>query len=105
MKTDTSQLIDAAINNLWLRRRYVADEITIDLALLVREADQKQLSAIWWRGKPASIIGVDVNGNFVLSCAGGEVKLWHHIQGKTLFLSKSHREFIQGLENDPNAIT
>jgi hypothetical protein len=41
MKIDTSQLIDTAINNLWLRRRYVADEITIDLALLVREADQK----------------------------------------------------------------
>ena len=105
MKTDISQLIEAAINNLWLRRRYVADEIIIDLVLLVREADQKQLNAVWWRDKPTSIIGVDINGNFVLSSAGGEVKLWHHIQGKTIFLSKSVREFIQGLENDPNTIT
>ncbi len=105
MKTDISQQIETAIKNLWFRRRYVTDEISIDLALLVREADQKQLSATWWQEKPASIVGVDINGNFVLICTGGEIKLWHHAQGKALFLSKSLREFIRGLENDPNAIT
>lgn len=60
------------------------------------------LVAEWWRGKEASIIGADVNGNFFLRHSDGSVRYWEHTKRSALVVAKSVKEFASRLREDHN---
>lgn len=60
------------------------------------------LIAPWWRGKEASIIGADVDGNFFLRCSDGGVRYWRHADQSEVLVAKSVKEFASGLRGDPS---
>jgi len=60
------------------------------------------LIAKWWRGKSATIVGVDVDGNFFLSHSDGSVRYWEHSRGSLTMVAKSVREFCSMLREDSN---
>lgn len=60
------------------------------------------LIAEWWRGKEATIIGADVNGNFFLRHCDGSVRYWDHSKRSDVVVAKSVKEFASGLREDHN---
>ena len=62
------------------------------------------LMAPWWRGKEASLVGADVNGNFFLRCSDGSVRYWQHSEQSDLLVAKSVKKFASGLRGDRNDI-
>jgi hypothetical protein len=60
------------------------------------------LIAEWWRGKAASIIAVDVNGNFFLLHCDGSVRYWEHSKRSDVVVAKSVEEFARRLREDHN---
>jgi hypothetical protein len=60
------------------------------------------LVARWWRGKSATIVGVDVDGNFFIGHSDGSVRFWEHSRKVDTFVAKSVREFCSMLREDTN---
>jgi hypothetical protein len=60
------------------------------------------LVAKWWRGKQVSIVGVDVNGNFLLRHSDGSVRYWEYAKGSDSVVAKSVKEFASKLREDSN---
>jgi len=90
--------IDRAIRRLWPHRTFRHGTRTITIAILIREKDRRPLTAPWWRGKQVSIIGVDLDGNFLLRHCDGSVRYWdHHSQSDTV-VAASVREFVERIE-------
>jgi len=87
--------LDRAVTSLGVRRTFRKDGWTIELAALVRTADWRPLDAPWWRGKEVCIIGVDLEGNFLLRHCDGTVRYWQHRERNDLIVAKSVREFAQ----------
>ncbi len=55
------------------------------------------LIATWWRGKQATIIGADVDGNFFLRHCDGSVRYWEHSSKSETVVAKSVKEFTTAL--------
>ena len=87
----------AAVNRLHYRRHVLVDGSVVELVLLVHPDGQRPLQAEWWSGKEASIIGVDISGNFVLRCSDGSVVYWSHRDAKATVVAPSVREFIASI--------
>jgi len=62
------------------------------------------LVAHWYSGKQASILAVDVDGNFFLRLSGGAVSYWNHAAKKSVEISPSVREFVSQLRGDTNGV-
>ena len=60
------------------------------------------LVAHWYRGKAASILAVDVDGNFFLRHCSGAVLYRNHVAETTTEVSGSVREFVSQLREDIN---
>lgn len=60
------------------------------------------LVAKWWRGKQVHVIGVDVDGNFLLRHSDGSVRYWEHAKGSDSVVAKSVKEFAAKLREDSN---
>lgn len=60
------------------------------------------LTARWWRGKEANIIGVDIDGNFFLRHCDGTVRYFEHSSGSDSVVAKSVKEFVERLREDRN---
>lgn len=90
--------LEDAIRNLGVFRTFRNDEIEIEIACLVREADTRPLDAPWWRGKQVSIIGADLDGNLLLRHSDGSVRLWNHDTQSDTVVAKSVRDFAAGMK-------
>ena len=94
MKSDQYEL---ARNNLWLRNTYLSDAKKIIVACLIRDEDTRPLTAPWWKGKEVYLIGVDLDGNFLLRHCDGSVRYWNHETQSEQIIASSVREFVSGL--------
>jgi len=86
--------IETAIRRIGLRRTFWGDERKIVIACLVRKADWRPLRADWWKGKDASIIGADLDGNFFLAHCDGTVRYWDHRLQSDSVVARSVRDFV-----------
>lgn len=89
-----------AIKNLGMIRLLKLESREIRLAILLNKEEWKHLSASWWRGKSASIVGVDLEGNFILCKSSGEFVLWVHQLSSEIYISHNLTEFLSKLELD-----
>lgn len=92
-----SDPMDKAIRNLGVYRTFRGNGREIQIACLVRTADWRPLKASWWRGKEASVIGADLEGNFLLRHCDGTVRYWDHRAKTDAVLSPSIREFVAAI--------
>lgn len=83
-----------AINSLSFKRLVVVEGRTIEIVLLVHPEAVRPMTAGWWSGKEASIIGADVTGNFFLRQSSGAVGYWHHAESRLAPVAPSVRDFI-----------
>jgi hypothetical protein len=95
--TETIDLIDNAIERLWAKRTFWSGGRQIEIALLVRTADWRPLKAEWWRGKEVCVIGVDLNGNFLLRHCDGTVRYWDHQSSTERTVASSVKAFVAGI--------
>lgn len=96
--------LEKAIENLGIYRLYKDDERSFSLACLLREKDWRPISAPWWSGKSASIIGADLSGNFIILHCDGTVRLWVHNEGQDVKITNSLSGFLSNIEYDPSAL-
>ena len=98
MKEDQYEL---ARKNLWHKGTFLLGEKKIVMASLIRDEDTRPLKVPWWRGKEIYLIGVDVNGNFLLRHCDGSVRYWSHETQSEQKIALSVHEFVSGLiENE-----
>lgn len=97
-------LLDKAINNLGLKRKYSYNGVNYVISFLVRDSDQRPLSAPWWKDKSATIIGADINGNFFIHHCNGKVLYWNHAEKNSVAIANSLKDFLNGLEFDNGAL-
>ena len=86
-----------ALVEYWRRSLTLPDGRRVTVALLIREEDWRPLEAPWWRKKQVSIIGADVEGNFLLRHSDGSVRLWDHKAQTDIVVAPSVRQFAQQL--------
>ncbi|MCY0913732.1 hypothetical protein [Massilia antarctica] len=79
----------------WRRCITLPDGRNVAVAILLREDDWRALDAPWWRGKQASIIGADVDGNFFLRHCDGSVLYRDHNAGTVAPVAPGIREFAK----------
>jgi len=60
------------------------------------------LLAHWYKGKAASLLAVDVDGNFFLRHCSGVVLYWNHSSETSVEVSRSVRDFVSRLREDTN---
>ncbi len=96
--------LDKAIEDIWLKRKIEISERIITVALLLPESGWRIVTAPWWKGKQASIIGVDYSGNFILVLSGGRVALWDHSIQQTIDIATSVKGFVSMLTEGPSAL-
>ena len=77
----------------WRKGLTLPDGREVILALLLRQEDWRPLDAPWWRGKQASIIAVDIHGNFFLRHSNGSVQYWDHRAQANTMVAPSVRAF------------
>ncbi|GAB2524902.1 hypothetical protein [Microbulbifer agarilyticus] len=94
-------LLDKAIENLGMIRLLKLEGRNVYLAVLLKKEAWKHLSAPWWRGKSASIVGVDLDGNFVLCKSSGKFVLWDHKLASEVSISNNLDDMLSMLELDP----
>ncbi|QOG17821.1 MULTISPECIES: hypothetical protein [Bradyrhizobium] len=82
----------------------------LKIAFLIRGDDWRPLRAPWWHGKDVSIIGADLNGNFILRHCDGSVRLWDHSKQTDEVIASGVMEFCSRLgtqlgqhKNQPSA--
>ncbi|MCW8943716.1 MAG: hypothetical protein OQL27_03020 [Sedimenticola sp.] len=92
--------LNKAIRNLGMNRLMRLKDRDVYLAVLLRKEEWKHLSAPWWLGKSASIVGVDLDGNFVLRKSSGEFVLWDHKLSNEIAISNSLKGMLSMLELD-----
>jgi hypothetical protein len=93
-----NEALDRAVKALGVRRTFRKDDWTVELAVLVRASDQRPLDAPWWRGKEVYVIGIDLDGNFLLRHCDGSVRYWRHREQNDVIVAKSMREFLQHID-------
>ena len=96
--------LNKAIENLGMIRLLKLGGRNVRLAILLKKEAWKHLAAPWWRGKSASIVGVDLEGNFVLCKSSGEFVLWDHNLASEIPISKSLDGMLSMLELDPTNV-
>ena len=96
--SDTTRLMDRAVKDLGVRRTFRHGPHNIEIAALVRVADWRPLQAPWWRGKEVSVIGVDLEGNFILGHCDGSVRYWQHSLQADTVLASSVDEFLRMID-------
>jgi hypothetical protein len=82
---------------LYLANTFRAGAREIRLMFLLPESLWRPLRATWWKGKEASIIGGDEQGNYVLRHCDGTVRLWDHARATDEILAPSLRAFLDQL--------
>jgi len=87
-----------AVKTAFYRRFFRLEQKTIEIAVLIPEADWRPLKAPWWRGKDVCIIGADLDGNFLLRHCDGTVRYWNHREGTDTVLAPSVRAFATQLQ-------
>lgn len=92
--------LNKAIKNLGMIRLLRLENRESRLAILLNKEEWRHLAASWWRGKSASIVGVDLEGNFILCKSSGEFVLWVHQLSSEIHISKNITEFLSKLELD-----
>jgi hypothetical protein len=95
--TERPDPIEKAMRHLHVRRTFRHGERDIVVACLIRAADRRPLEAPWWRGKQVSILGADLEGNFLLRHCDGTVRYWDHRRQADEVLAPSVREFVSRL--------
>jgi hypothetical protein len=90
-----SESFAKALKELWHRNVVSVGGQRVKVALLIREEDWRPLEAPWWQEKQASIIGVDVDGNFFLRHCDGSVRFWSHSSKATVFVATSVQRFTE----------
>ena len=85
---------------LYLANRFPHGDRSIRLLFLLPESLWRPLEASWWRGKEASIIAGDEQGNYILRHCDGSVRLWDHARGADEVLASSVNEFLAGLTRE-----
>lgn len=83
-----------SVKALFGENRVRIGEREVFVVLLIPESEWRPLSASWWRGKEACIIGADESGNFFLRHCDGSVRHWDHKLGADLKIATSVRDFI-----------
>ncbi len=96
--------LDKAIENLGTIRLIKLDDRDIRLALLLRKEEWRHLAAPWWRGKSASIVGADLDGNFILCKSSGAFILWDHRLSSEVLISNNLDEMLSKLELDSSNV-
>ena len=91
---------DQAFRQLWHRKMIRVAGKSVALAFLIREQDWRPLSAPWWTGKQVSVIGADVDGNFLLRHSDGSVRYWDHGAKTDTLVAKSVNTFAEQIEHD-----
>src|SRR5262249_26257484 len=89
--------LDKAIRNIGVRNTIQYGERTLIVACLIRKTDWRPLKAPWWRQKEASIIGVDLDGNFFLRHCDGSVRYWDHKRQSDSVIAASVQDFLRQL--------
>ena len=92
------ELLDRRIRNLAFQRSFHVGDRIMELACLIRDADQRPLDAPWWRGKQVYLIGVDLSGNFLLRHSGGAVLYWDHQVQKQTIIAPSVKAFLEHIK-------
>lgn len=92
--------LQKAIESLGMIRLIKLDQKEIRLVILLDRDEWKHLSAPWWRGKSASIVAVDINGDFVLCKSSGEFVLWCHKESEEFHISNNLETMLSKLEID-----
>jgi hypothetical protein len=82
----------------WRRVISLPDGKRVEIAVLLRKEDWRPLDAPWWREKQASIIGVDLEGNFFLRHCDGSVRYWDHKAQANVILAPSVRDFARQMK-------
>jgi hypothetical protein len=85
---------------LYLADTFRRGESSIRVLFLLPESLWRPLKAPWWRGKEASIIGGDEEGNYLLRHCDGSARLWRHARASDEVLASSVKEFLAGLTRD-----
>ncbi|MDH2381615.1 hypothetical protein [Bradyrhizobium sp. CER78] len=75
----------------------ISPDREIKIAFLIRGDDWLPLRAPWWRGKDVSIIGADLDGNFILRHCDGSVRLWDHSEHADEILASGVVDFCKRL--------
>lgn len=96
--------LSKVIDNLGMIRLLKLEGREIRLALLLDREEWRHLAAPWWRGKSTSIVGVDLDGNFLLCKSSGHFVLWDHCLSSEIFISKNLDELLSRLELDPTNV-
>ena len=90
--------------NPWRRTVEIARDHKVIIACLIRAADWRPLSALWWRKKSVSIIAVDLSGNFFLHHSDGGVRYWDHRTQTEMKVAGGILEFCSKIEETPELI-
>ncbi|PCJ15437.1 MAG: hypothetical protein COB04_13175 [Gammaproteobacteria bacterium] len=96
--------LSKAIENLGMNRLIRVEDREIRLAILLRKEEWRHLSAPWWKGKAASIVGVDLDGNFLLCKSSGEFIIFEREGLKETLTSKNLGGMLSMLEMDATNI-
>ena len=83
---------------LYLAKNVIVAGREIRVMFLLPESLWRPLKAKWWKGKEASIIGGDENGNYVLRCSDGSVRLYDHSRGSDEHVAPSVGAFLEKLQ-------
>lgn len=75
----------------------ISPDRELKIAFLIRGDDWLPLRAPWWHGKDVSIIGADLNGNFILRHCDGSVRLWDHSKQTDKVIASGVVEFCNRL--------
>lgn len=92
------EAIERARQALVMKRRFQFDDESLVIACLIRGEDVRPLDAPWWRGKEVYLLGVTIDGNFILRHCDGSVRYWNHAKQADVVIAKSVREFLSALE-------
>jgi len=89
-----SDLEETTRKNLSLRNAFKIEGRILRVAILIRKEDQRPLDAPWWHKKEATVIGVDIDGNFFLRHCDGSVMYWEHKFQSATVIAPSVNEFL-----------
>jgi hypothetical protein len=94
------EIVKKAVDRLWPYRAFSFGDSEVILAFLLPVPMWRDVRDFWWKGKFASLIGGDWNGNFFLRHSDGTVSYWLQTDRRDTVAAGSVREFI-GFRREP----
>ncbi len=90
--------IQKAKGDLWRTHNVSIGGSTSQIVLLIPANERIPFEVQWWRKKEASIVAVDIDGNFFLRYCDGSILLLKQGSKSLQMIAKSEKEFISMIE-------